>query len=961
MLTSKKTRTWQIKTIEGAYYQQSEIKLLLKWILENRIGAQDLLYSDASNNWVPLFSVGEFSKYFVQLKIEGSKTYGPLSFGELKQLFENKQINGDDQISSMDSIEWVKIKNYVTLYQWILGEKDIDAFINFSEGVIGVEEEIVEGQDAEEIVKDKEGSEEIAMLTEEKEALKREVEKLRQIIDDYDSDEKNLGADAQKRDSLLEEKEAEIEKLSKYLAQMEVNSALNEERVLELTKTIERQKSLITQKEVEEKSKVKEKDVEFLEFEDKIESVRKVADETLSKQASQYQEEKRLREEEIKSFKSLLEEKSKLHEDDNKLRLEEIELLIVENKKLRDEMNSYRDQLSLGQVGENKLKKKNEELSLKDNEIEKITSENNEAKKVLELKNKEIISLVELKNTLLNEIALGDEKASEGKDMLTLENESLKKQIDENGQLIEKLESENKLLGSENSSLKNDHVENEDSLKREIAEKEVALSAMSEELEKLKSDINVKSEKLESENIEKEYLNETLTKLNAEFEQYARKEKERYDTLVVQKESIEKELMTGVGKLESERDELKEGFDKLELGYKESLNNVSSMEQEIVEKTRLIQSLESDKSAQYEELKSEIYKKESRLSELTSQLEGLYKETEKLQERLSVKEDEAGNLKETVERLSNEFNNFASVEKKKYEELEGSSKRNADELVDALRKVEEENGVLQAEKEDLMNIYNALLGRVSGLEQQVAENNEYIHNIESEKAKQYEFMNGEINERNEKLNDALENIEELERQMTSLNMQMEKVISEKEAGSENILRLNEEMREIKSLYDIQLEEKEKLSKEVSTLRDIKESLGTEVAELKQNWESAIEENRTLQKEFYVEKQRMIKEYTEVISKQAKLEKKAQIEKEINDRTIMRSDLERLLSFVTGNLQGMQKGASELESSLLSMQDEIDKRKLSLKHMSEAEKRQVKKNNLTSFSKEQKPAEESTQE
>jgi hypothetical protein len=138
MLASEKENnlSWQIRTKDGQYYQPESLGKLYKWIFENRLGAEDLVFDAQKSDWSRLSDAPAFRKCFWELMTEDGKVFGPLSLGEIKHLYAVQQIGLMDKVSIYGDENWTVIKALPFLKDWFEADESVAIdYVQFVEGI----------------------------------------------------------------------------------------------------------------------------------------------------------------------------------------------------------------------------------------------------------------------------------------------------------------------------------------------------------------------------------------------------------------------------------------------------------------------------------------------------------------------------------------------------------------------------------------------------------------------------------------------------------------------------------------------------------------------------------------------------------------------------------------------------------------------------------------------------------
>ena len=139
----KIVKSWQVKTEDGVYYQSDSLNELYQWLCENRLGGNDFIFDTLKNDWINLVDMPDLADCFCKMMKGEDDIYGPISLGELKQLYKNNQVTGVDRILLKDKSKWAEISRHLSLWSWIRSE-DITVS-DYEQLVSGFAESVVEG------------------------------------------------------------------------------------------------------------------------------------------------------------------------------------------------------------------------------------------------------------------------------------------------------------------------------------------------------------------------------------------------------------------------------------------------------------------------------------------------------------------------------------------------------------------------------------------------------------------------------------------------------------------------------------------------------------------------------------------------------------------------------------------------------------------------------------------------
>jgi len=891
MITKQKNKHWQIKTKDGIYYQPAALDIIIQWILENRIGIDDLLLSQKEGNWIPLFSEPMLKGCFWHMQTEEGTVYGPVSLGEIKQLYVNKQVRSGIKLTLYNQKKyWLAIKNMPVLIQWLDDKytpslnyrKFLDDLLRQSALNLEIPEK--ESEPAEKIIEQEvkgqtQQPEETSLMHKDKEYFIQEKSKEQNRADyiELQSRYQAVTAELQGLKSGLQEKALFIEKLNKEMMEMEVTNTIRVNEIKELREQLnagtqgasEQQLNLL-----QEKLLNKDKDLEQLRLEkealdDEIqnqkqvfidkgkeleEELKKVTDEKQGIQEFIYRlqddlnkaisEKEQLQQDALSRNKSLEETVNELKDSESSLKaeLKQKDALI---KNYKETISSKTDEL----IGENNnlkntIQSLQEKLSLLKQDSDKINY-------VKIIKNAQIYALLKNKEQIMQELlilqnSIGklEEQLASTRNSHNLVEEQFKQQLNDIAEELNQSDKLTKGLKEQLNSTKSEYQKQIETLNSKLSNKNDEAGRFQDEIKELEE--TLRTQKEEAENFRNKSAQDAETAKN------------RYHQIELTLAEKETKLRDTIAK----KEELEETF-KIQ---KEELENKISQ-------------IEAEKSAEYKDL---IQEQENLKLDFNNKLHSLEAKKEKLESALNESTKKEGQLLEDID-ISNE----SIIEKEK--------------IIEQVKRLSEEQEEKLAEKEKaLINSHDTIKGlkdEIAGLRLQI-----------QDRANNQKALSEEIQLINDKLKQAKNTIEEMEEEKQQM--------------------LNEQEQERKDFSDR------------------KKQWMLDIEEMKQNWERTTEENRIIQRQFYIEKQKLTKEYTETINKQAKLEKRNKLENEIASSTGIKEELEHLYNILKDNLENLQKGTQDIQAKFQQIQVDIDNKRLSLKYLSETEKRGKKKGQFT---------------
>lgn len=948
MLTSdKETRlntAWQIRTRDGMHYQPESLNVFYQWIIENRLTASDFSFNVKNDNWIPLANVPELRNCFWQLLTSENIVYGPLSLGEIKQLFSNGQIGINDKVTIHGKENWAQIKDLPSLNEWLESREALVAdYVKFINRLL---DELQSGRNA---VKEEKIGKRLKLLEREsKENLSRisELENIKEKLETELVEKKEELEDLTRKVNEagtlkieLQEKAILIEELNKNIAQSEVTSTLKDSetaqlrsRIINLDEELENVKSEKSQlQHLNEDIDIKERELaevreslsnseeeverykqEIIKLQNELLNRDRIADE-IKHQNGDIESLVRLKEEEMANLQNILSEKESqiLGYKDSMLRLEgELaskdrqlangEGIKDETERLAAEINIYKlkiDELENGKSDlvnkiDEALHKTEQDLSIKENII-------NDLKNKLEGIESEYTQRISRLNEIFKEKELAVDKLNSEKHNLNAEILNLKQDYEKD---IERVSNE---FGKE-IALKEDTINR---LKAALDDIQIGYVKKIDELSAI---LNEKESVLIQINTEKENLNTRLTDLKNELN------KSLGD--VNSKELTINGLNVNLYNLQEEYKNKIKGWETVFSNQKAQFQNEIEHRAKIWDETFRQEKENWDRKGQ---------DLEGSLAQRDAEIDGQKLEIARLQDAVITAD------KQWKERLSI----IKDESRKLYEELEKQKDDLKYELTEKISELAGERDIARASFVDLEKAYNEVLERQNTFQKELLNKDNFISIIKNEAERKEETYKSQLVDLEEKLERSNEEIAILRDRSAEFARQLQNELDIQEGLKKNISVLNEELNNLRKEKDNSSLELIRNKEEFNQLKIILEH---DFNETKRSLEHAEEENRTLQKQFYIEKQKLTKEYTETVNKLEKLQKKTQLEREIQDRTKMKEDMERLYNLLRENFDGIQRGAQEIQTSIQAVTEDIDNRRLSLKYITESEKRDGKK-------------------
>jgi chromosome segregation ATPase len=914
----QKSMSWQVKTKDGQYYQPDSLVSLYSWIFEARLCPDDSIFSAKQNDWVQLSNMPELVYCFWQLMGSDGNVYGPISIGELKQLYLNNQVSNADKIAIYGSDTWREIKDIAVLGKWF-GDSE-STVIDYVQLVEKIHDEYSK-----------------------KHETKEEIFKKPEVPAAAASDQKKY----------IKELESEKLKLEKSLS--DSNIAFQE-----LSSKVNQYK--LQYDSVQEELKLLRIDVQ-----EKTNAV-----EQLNKQNAQAEVTHTLKDDEINQLRS------------------NVKLLQTEIQSIRAS-DGQNTNLSSGGINDtiSELTSENKKLSASIVELEQVVSE----------KEKAISDIENTLNRALNE-----------KEELSQKFLSLEKIITEKENLISSLnDTTSDSLKQISEDLMNKDVELR-GLHKKIEEKSSELSLYVENSKKLqceleKADIQIREDAVTIKDL-KDILNSREIDISAISEKLSARDEE----IAGYKDSV----LQGAGeisRLKSELADLNNAFSDKKIKIDSLEDIINSKENEIKELKDNISAENSNKNAllmEIENIKQYSEKLKTVISGYEIEVEKtnktLYEKNEYiaqaeknnailLQEKEDIKSEYNARLKEIeqtnesrVQDLNSELNNVNDVLAQRDQDIlsqkteicrlndaaidqdkqwQDKIKVVNDELMrlsaqfeaekEALRTefnnqmsiVEREKNIASERIVELENGKNKLSDQLDSLQKEILDKNRIIESIKEDARNNENVLKVKIHDLDQELIQAKENSEVLYQKGKDLETKIQDGITREEELKREILLVKQELEKTKGDL-IQME------KENEEFVQIKSGLESKLADATRDLEKAEEENKISQRQFYLDKQKMSKEYNDMISKLDKLQKRTILEREIQDRSKMKTELERLYNLLRENFEGIQKGVAEIQLSFQNLSEDIDGKNLSLKYLVETEKRENKKGQFSKSDSDDEP-------
>ena len=1068
MLKEEKIQGWKIKTEAGSLYESQDLHALVKWVLENRLNARDLVFSPLRNDWIPLFMIPELKNCFWQLLASSGKVYGPLSLGELKQLSLNKQIELHDKISPWGCEQWSDIADNSILSKWFTDEYVPESYLHLLADLSGLEDKSQEASACKyQIESQIEQIHELEVIKQklEKELHAREAESKKiavahqEILPQYET----IAPKLQKLELDLQEKDASIEDLSKQISQLEKEIVVKDNCINEIkskydagqaadgSKALENnelkqgkeslQKELmelqakyadletavdindsgkdevvtgLNKERVELQTQVDNLDARTQELSREKESLSAEHEEvlvSLQQAIEQQQNEKKSLNESLASqeraFGILRDEEAALKLEITRLH---DEILVKHNEVEQLSVNSDTEKKILdSKVWEltNELGRAHDVITDKDENLSVFENDLNQIKKDTELKNAQLQALMTNQNQLLEEIKTINDSSTE-EQLQAQQTVQLTGQLEERDKTINDLREELQLLTEEgNGSVQElegklslikieyeqklqqqvDNYQNElldkrnnweteqkqnrDEWTRLLKEKEEQIAAQGRELDGLQEGLKTHQEQGQTqENKWQQQLSELTDEYQNKQAEWEQKLTEKETELTAKSEaidSLQKNIEDERAQAQQETQGLRDRINDLNNSWEQNRaeweQKLTEKETELTAKSEAIDSLQKnieDERTQTQlrwqenetewrskvdslsnELQTTRHNLEAELADKEAQIEGKVAEVGQLQNQ----------LQEQTTKGQQEIDNLHHWATEKERELTSERDAVRNELTQKIDEITGQMGAMQQEIDRYSEQQTELSASIKKLEHELVQREQFIQTIEKEANQQQENYHQEITAKELKLQESYQNNSDLEGKVGGLEEQIKEIVATKDKLQEELSSICENLTTVRSELDQSMIEKanilQDLENERESFKEQRDRIEQEHDEMKRNWEQSVEESRNLQRQFYQEKQKMVKEYTETINKQARLEKRSQLEREINDRLRIKGELERLNTFIKENLDGLQRGSGEIGDSMEKMQEEIDNKNLSLKHIFESEKRETKKSSFPS--------------
>jgi len=902
----KKSMSWQIKTKDGQYYQPDSLASLYAWIFEARLSPDDFVFIARQNDWAQLTKMPELSYCFWKLLGSDGNIYGPISIGELKQLYINNQIVDDSKISIYDSDNWKEIKDIGVLNRWFrdtestavdyvqLVEKLHDYYSKQNE----LKEKISKNtENSSEIVADQKKY--VKQLESDKLKLEKVLSDTLKKLEEYSAKVNQHKAEydsVQEELKLLkidiQEKTNAIEQLNKQNAQAEVTHTLKDDEINQLRSSLK-----LLQTEIQSVRDLKSQDGQSV-LSGVNEAISELTSENkkLSGSLSEYKKLIAEKDETIKSMEVTL-NKALAENDEINKKVLSFEKNIAEKENLINSLNNSSSD-SIKQIGDELIKKDAElqdlHKAIEDKTLEiRLHIENSKKlqddleKASIQIREDSVIvkDLKDILNSREADINVLNEKIA-----------AKEQELISSAGLISKLEADVSKINHIVSDLSNSVSAKDE----KIGSLEDIIKSRENEIESLKAivagEVSNKNEViLEIENIKKEseQLKSVISDNEAEIEKLSK--------LLNEKSEFINKLEKNNELLIQKKDDIKADYErKIQEVMLSNERQMSDLNIELNNVNEVLSQRDQDILAQ----KTEI----CRLNDLAiaqdlqwqEKLKAVKEETAKLAEQF---ESEKNMMRSEFDRKISDLDSEKTVISEKFNEAENEKNRLLGQLQNLQNEILDRNKIIESVKEDARSKENVFQIKLDDLQQQVAQ--------------------------------LKENSEVLYQKGKELEVQIQDGLNREQDLKKEVLFLNEELQKEKSLS-------ERLRKEYEEIKQLNSGFEAKLADAKKDLEKAEEENKNSQRQFYLDKQKMSKEYNDTISKLDKLQKRTVLEREIQDRSKMKSELERLYALLKENFEGIQRGASEIESSCRNLSEDIDNKNLSLKYLIETEKREGKR-------------------
>ncbi len=642
---------------------------------------------------------------------------------------------------------------------------------------------------------------------------------------------------------------------------------------------------------------------------------------------------------------------------------EEKEAVQQECARLRDEVKQKLSELTVIRDGaaDNNL------------EIGNIQGQLAGVEKDLALKGAQIKSLLGNKDELLKEIE------SRGREIHVLERDSTQKLgslteqfrlreglIDDLEQKLEQLENEfvvkrkewQEQLAAVKADSEREISQQVTAFQQELNGKGESWNIQQQQLrQELESEIALRDGQLAGRQVEVDGLREELTNKELQWQRRMAEEEqqaaEKINELAAAGENFRQESERKSAEWTGEQESLRQELAQLRSLSEQSQSEGQRLANELRQREQFIQTIKEEAERQENIYRTELAGKDEQLTALARRMQEMEADGARVREERESLNGQLNNAQQELDQFRSLLEQKKLAEQRLAEEVE----QRVQELETNSAKLREERdgfaGQLNNSRQELVQLqarHDESLNNIRGLEGELVQREQFMQNLEKESQQKEEHYRQEISNKERQLEDSYRQAAELQDQINSLNGSIQELRDARSRLEEEKTNLGDELSGARREMEQSLHEKGNLlhdvERERESFQEQKAQWEQELEELRGNWEHVVEENRALQKQSYQEKQKLIREYTETINKQARLEKRSQLEREVNDRIRVKSELERLSSFLQDNLSSLQRGTKEIETSMEQLQSEIDNKNLSLKHISEADKRDAKKNTFS---------------
>ena len=378
------------------------------------------------------------------------------------------------------------------------------------------------------------------------------------------------------------------------------------------------------------------------------------------------------------------------------------------------------------------------------------------------------------------------------------------------------------------------------------------IEAQSNELVRLRLENKRLSELLRSTSREYNSLNEKYKKnkesINSEYgvvSDELQKLKEKYETIVMEKEALEKSANEDSEKFKEEMNRISLKSEKMtgEIASLQKVIEGLNAEKETLEKEKETLGLEKEKLAR--ELETLCSDKSSISKELETLKEQHLAEKEGLNNEYGLVADELKSLKEKYE----------SIVKEK-ESLESSAKENSEKLKEETTKISLESEKMTGEIENLQKVIEGLNTEINGLNAEIADLNTQVETLSKDKealSKENEALKKEkdvIGKEKEALDKEVEILNNekntLNNDKVALNKELETLRKKLESLKENHQTEKDNIgKELKSVNELHATEKDSLKKEIESLNKEVEGLNKELSSVKEQYLKEKEGNSVL--------------------------------------------------------------------------------------------------------------------